>query len=66
MAQAELTTLQGKAEMAELLWSEARSSSPTATLRRMDAIGQARERIEANVSPLLAVEALMVQLRPAA
>ena len=28
----------------------------------MDAIGQARERIAANVAPLLAVEALMVQL----
>ena len=30
----------------------------------MEAIGQARERIEANVAPLLAVEALMVSLRP--
>jgi DNA polymerase III subunit delta' len=55
-----------KAELAELLWSEAQSSTATATLRRMEAIGQARERIEANVSPLLAVEALMVKLRPAA
>jgi DNA polymerase III subunit delta' len=54
------------AELAELLWSEAQTSTATATLRRMEAIGQARERIEANVSPLLAVEALMVQLRPAA
>jgi DNA polymerase III subunit delta' len=54
------------AELAELLWSEAQASTATATLRRMEAIGQARERIEANVSPLLAVEALMVQLRPAA
>jgi DNA polymerase-3 subunit delta' len=54
------------AELADLLWSEAQSSTPSATLRRMEAIGQARERIEANVSPLLAVEALMVQLRPAA
>jgi DNA polymerase III subunit delta' len=54
------------AELSEILWSEARASTPTATLRRMEAIGQARERIEANVSPLLAVEALMVQLRPAA
>jgi DNA polymerase-3 subunit delta' len=54
------------AELADLLWSEAQASTPTATLRRMEAIGQARERIEANVSPLLAVEALMVQLRPAA
>jgi len=54
------------AELADLLWSEAESSTADATLRRMEAIGQARERIEANVSPLLAVEALMVQLRPAA
>jgi len=54
------------AELADLLWAEAQSSTATATLRRMEAIGQARERIEANVSPLLAVEALMVQLRPAA
>jgi DNA polymerase-3 subunit delta' len=54
------------AEMADLLWSEAQATTPTATLRRMEAIGVARERIEANVSPLLAVEALMVQLRPAA
>jgi DNA polymerase III subunit delta' len=54
------------AELAEILWSEARVSTATATLRRMEAIGLARERIEANVSPLLAVEALMVQLRPAA
>jgi DNA polymerase-3 subunit delta' len=30
----------------------------------MDAIGLARERIGANVAPLLAVEALMVELRP--
>lgn len=50
------------AELAELLSSEARASTATATLRRMEAIGQARERIEANVSPLLAVEALMVHL----
>jgi DNA polymerase-3 subunit delta' len=54
------------AEMAELIQSEARASSATSTLRRMEAIGVARERIEANVSPLLALESLMVQLRPAA
>jgi DNA polymerase-3 subunit delta' len=54
------------AELADLLRSEAQASTANATLRRMEAIGTARERIEANVSPLLAVEALMVQLRPAA
>ncbi|GAB3265269.1 DNA polymerase III subunit delta' [Kineosporia babensis] len=54
------------AEMADLIRAEARNSSAASTLRRMEAIGQARERIEANVSPLLALESLMVQLRPAA
>jgi DNA polymerase-3 subunit delta' len=54
------------AEMATELRGEAAATTPTATLRRMEAIGLARERIEANVSPLLAVEALMVQLRPGA
>ena len=54
------------AEMAELIQAEARTSTAVSTLRRMEAIGVARERIEANVSPLLALESLMVQLRPAA
>jgi DNA polymerase-3 subunit delta' len=40
----------------------ARSATPEDTVRRMDAIGVARERIAANVAPLLAVEALMVCL----
>lgn len=40
----------------------ARSSTPAQTVQRMDAIGAARERIAANVAPLLAVEALMVEL----
>jgi DNA polymerase III subunit delta' len=35
-------------------------------VRRMEAIGETRTRIEANVAPLLAVEALMVALRPVA
>ena len=34
------------------------------TLRRLDAIGLARERIGANVNPLLAVEAMALALRP--
>ena len=38
------------------------ASPPEATLVRMEAIGLARERIGANVAPLLAVEALMVTL----
>ncbi|MFP5348158.1 MAG: DNA polymerase III subunit delta' [Actinomycetes bacterium] len=40
------------------------SSTPEQTLRRMDAIGEARERIGLNVNPLLAVEAMALQLLP--
>jgi DNA polymerase-3 subunit delta' len=32
----------------------------------MDAIGEARTRLEGNVAPLLAVEAMMIALRPQA
>ncbi|GEL95302.1 DNA polymerase III subunit delta' [Cellulomonas composti] len=39
-------------------------STPEQTLRRMDAVGQARTRLEGNVAPLLAVEAMAVALRP--
>jgi DNA polymerase III subunit delta' len=42
----------------------AAGSRPEQTLRRMDAIGQARTRLEGNVAPLLAVEAMAVALRP--
>ncbi len=38
------------------------ASTPELSLIRMEAIGLARERIAANVAPLLAVEALMVSL----
>ena len=38
------------------------NGTPEDTVRRMDAVGVARERIAANVAPLLAVEALMVEL----
>src|SRR5690606_35150684 len=44
----------------------AADSTPEQTLRRMDAVGVARERLEANVAPLLAAEAMMVALRPQA
>ena len=37
--------------------------SPEEILHAMDAIGQARERIDANVPPLLALEAMAVSLR---
>lgn len=41
----------------------AQSGSPAQTLRRIDAISLARIRLAGNVSPLLAVEAMMVDLR---
>jgi DNA polymerase-3 subunit delta' len=50
------------AEFADQVGAMARETSPETTVRRLDAIGQARARIAANVAPLLAVEALMVQL----
>ena len=37
--------------------------SAEATLRRLEAIMHCRERLEANVNPLLAVEAMTVSLR---
>jgi DNA polymerase-3 subunit delta' len=40
----------------------ARDSDPRTTLRRMDAIGEARLRIVTNASPLMVVEAMAVQL----
>lgn len=52
------------AEMADDVERLAGAATPAETLRRMEAIGEARTRIEANVSPLLAIEALMVRLRP--
>ncbi|MDQ1294638.1 MAG: polymerase subunit delta [Actinomycetota bacterium] len=56
----ELTNAEMAAEVEQL----ARQSSPEETIHRMDAIAQARFRIAANVAPLLALEALMVQLCP--
>jgi DNA polymerase-3 subunit delta' len=40
------------------------ASTPEQTLRRMDAIGQARTRLSGNVAPLLAMEAMTIALRP--
>ena len=42
----------------------AAGSSPEQTVRRMDAIGEARTRLAGNVAPLLAMEAMAVALRP--
>lgn len=44
----------------------ARRGGPEATLAHMNAISTARERLESNVSPLLATEAMLVELRPRA
>ena len=51
------------AELGSEIERLAQASTPEVTVRRMDAIGLARNRIAANVAPLLAVEALMVELR---
>jgi len=50
-------------EMRETVTSVARSSSSETTVRRIDAVLRAREAIEVNVAPLLAVEAMTVALR---
>jgi len=50
------------AELAADIERVARGCTAEVTLGRMEAIGLARERIEANVAPVLAVEALMVAL----
>ena len=51
-------------EHEETVRTLAESSTPEQTLRRMDAVGQARTRLAGNVAPLLAVEAMAVALRP--
>ncbi|UNX55263.1 DNA polymerase III subunit delta' [Georgenia sp. TF02-10] len=53
-------------DLAEEVRRLAAGSSPEQTVRRMDAVGVARERLAGNVAPLLAVEAMMVGLRPQA
>ncbi|MDO4888191.1 MAG: DNA polymerase III subunit delta' [Actinomycetaceae bacterium] len=52
------------ADVAEQVRSLADESTPEQSVRRMDAIAQARTRLAGNVSPLLALEAMMVSLRP--
>jgi DNA polymerase-3 subunit delta' len=51
-------------DLAEDVRALAGASTPEQTLRRMDAIGEARTRLAGNVAPLLAVEAMVVALRP--
>ncbi|GAA2607876.1 DNA polymerase III subunit delta' [Actinomadura fulvescens] len=50
-------------DLAPELRDAAAAGPPEATLRRLDAIMECRERLEANVNPLLAVEALALALR---
>lgn len=52
------------AEHEEAARALAASTGPEQTVRRMDAIGEARTRLAGNVAPLLAVEAMMIALRP--
>lgn len=58
-APVELTTV----ERPEQLRAAAEACPPEATLRRLEAIMQCRERLDANANPLLAVEAMTVALR---
>ncbi|HZK04493.1 MAG TPA: DNA polymerase III subunit delta' [Actinomycetaceae bacterium] len=51
-------------DLADEISAVAAESTPEQTVRRMDAIGQARTRLEGNVAPLLAVEAMLIALRP--
>jgi DNA polymerase-3 subunit delta' len=50
-------------ELAGELRTAAAQGTPEATLRRLDAIMDCRERLDANVNPLLAFEALTLALR---
>jgi DNA polymerase-3 subunit delta' len=50
-------------DMTEQVLQLARVLSPERLLGCMDAIGTARERIDANVQPLLALEAMAISLQ---
>ena len=54
------------ADAADQVRRLAADSTPEQTVRRMDAVGVARERLAGNVAPLLAMEAMMIALRPQA
>ena len=51
-------------DFADRIAEVAASTSAEQSIRRMDAISQARTRLAGNVAPLLALEAMMVGLRP--
>ncbi len=59
-ADVELVNVAEEAEVRRL----ASTSTPEQTIRRMDAIGETRERLAGNVAPVLAMEAMAVALRP--
>jgi DNA polymerase III subunit delta' len=50
-------------EMRDAVTAVARSSTPETTLRRIDALLRAREQVDLNVAPLLAVEAMTMAIR---
>lgn len=51
-------------ELAETVQALAEESAPEQTISRMEAIGVARTRLGGNVSPVLALEAMAIALRP--
>ncbi|MBO3723513.1 DNA polymerase III subunit delta' [Actinomyces bowdenii] len=53
-------------DLAETVEQVARTTAPQQSLARIAAIEECRTRLRSNAAPLLAVEALMVQLRPQA
>jgi DNA polymerase-3 subunit delta' len=59
-ADTELTNVAHEGRIRELA---ARTDLP-GTMSRIDALGTARERLSANVHPLLAIEAMILALRP--
>ena len=50
-------------DLAEQTATIARATTPESTLRRIDAVLACREAVDANVAPLLAVEAMALYLR---
>ena len=51
-------------DLADDVAALAAATSPEQTLRRVDAIEEARVRLAGNVTPLLAVESMLISLRP--
>ena len=51
-------------DFAEQIQHLAKESTPEQSVRRMDAIAEARLRLAGNVDPLLTIEAMLISLRP--